>query len=76
MKDEPDRIAETIPSHIEFWQACRLSKYMGGPFADRTGGMITFEASGLSEATELASRDPFVVHGLIEQKWTKEWMLE
>ena len=76
MRNEPGRIREIVPSHIEFWQTCRPSKYLGGPFADRTGGMITFEASGLAEATELAERDPFVMHDLIEQKWIKEWMPE
>jgi uncharacterized protein YciI len=46
---------------------------VGGPFADRTGGLISFEASSLPEATALIEQDPFVREDLIEQRWLKEW---
>jgi len=74
MKDEPDRIREVVPSHIAYWKNSELGKYIGGPFADRTGGSISFEAPGLDEATAIIEKDPFVVHGLLAEKWVKEWM--
>ena len=44
MKDEPDRIRATVPRHVAHWQQLRLPGYLGGPFEDRTGGLITFQA--------------------------------
>lgn len=76
MKNKPDRIRETVPSHINYWKTNKLEKYLGGPFADRTGGLISFEAASLDKATELIEKDPFITHDLIETKWIKEWMPE
>jgi len=49
---------------------------MGGPFGDRTGGLISFVAPSLQEAMEITLQEPFILEGLIEQKWIKEWVLE
>jgi uncharacterized protein len=76
MKNEPDKIKSTVPSHIEYWEKCDLKGYQGGPFADRTGGLITFEAEDIEEAQSIASNDPFIVNDLIEEKWIKEWIVE
>lgn len=76
MKNEPDRIREIVPSHINYWKTSKLEKYLGGPFADRTGGLISFESSSLDKATEVVKKDPFFAHDLIETKWIKEWMPE
>jgi uncharacterized protein YciI len=43
------------------------------PFADRSGGLITFEASSLSEAGQLVADDPFVQEDLLERRWVMEW---
>jgi uncharacterized protein YciI len=40
------------------------------------GGLITFSASSLEEASEIIQRDPFVREGLIDQNWIKEWLAE
>ncbi len=74
MKNEPDRIRETVPSHVEYWSNAAPERYKGGPFADRTGGLIHFDSGTLEEATEIIERDPFLIHDLIERKWIKEWM--
>ncbi len=76
MKRMPDRIREVVPLHIDYWKTRRLQGYRGGPFADRTGGLITFEAASLESATKLVDDDPFVVHDLLETKWVKEWSAE
>ncbi len=76
MKNEPDRIQEIVLSHINYWKTSKLESYLGGPFADRTGGLISFESSSLEKTTEIVEKDPFVSHDLIETKWIKEWMPE
>jgi len=76
MRNRPDRIREIVPSHIDYWKTSRLEKYLGGPFADRTGGLISFETTSLDKAPEIVEKDPFVTHDLIDMKWIKEWMPE
>jgi uncharacterized protein YciI len=49
---------------------------MGGPFGDRTGGLISFVAPSLQEATEIILQDPFILEDLIAEKWIKEWIRE
>ena len=72
-RSAPDRIGPAVPAHVQYWHSANLSEYRGGPFADRTGGLITFEAPDLATATEIIDRDPFVLADLIEQRWIKEW---
>lgn len=75
-RNEPDKVRQVVPAHVQYWQAANLNGYIGGPFGDRTGGLISFLASNLEEATNIVQQDPFVLEGLIEQKWIKEWLLE
>lgn len=75
-RNEPEKIKQIVPAHVQYWKAANLKGYMGGPFADRTGGLIAFVASSMEEATEIIQRDPFVVEDLIDHKWIKEWILE
>jgi hypothetical protein len=53
-----------------------LANYLGGPFADRSGGLITFDSASPAEAERLVANDPFPQRGLIEQSWLKEWKLD
>ncbi|MBI5874156.1 MAG: hypothetical protein HZB36_08510 [Candidatus Omnitrophica bacterium] len=76
MKKEPDKIREIVSAHIAYWKNNNYRDYMGGPFADRSGGLITFEANDIEEATKIINKDPFIINGLIETKWIKEWMSE
>ncbi|MCP4113534.1 MAG: hypothetical protein GY749_49755 [Desulfobacteraceae bacterium] len=76
MKNEPDKIREIVPSHIDYWKSNNLDNYMGGPFADGTGGLISFEAASLDQATEIIEKDPFIINEVIEKKWIKEWIPE
>ncbi len=48
----------------------------GGPFTDRSGGLITFIAKDLKEAEGIVSRDPFVQKKVLEKYWVKEWLVE
>lgn len=76
MKEAPDRVREVAPQHAAYWRDLGLSAYLGGPFADRSGGLITFEAESSADAEALVAGDPFVGEGLLEHYWVKEWMLE
>ena len=76
MKNQPDRIRLVVPSHVEYWRNSGAAGYSGGPFADRSGGLITFEASGLEEAAELTKGDPFILEDLLADRWVKEWIVE
>jgi uncharacterized protein YciI len=76
MKNDPKKIREVIPSHITYWVTLSLEDYAGGPFADRSGGLISFLSDSLEEATRAILDDPFIKNGLIAEKWIKEWMVE
>lgn len=76
MKKEPEKIKASVPLHVEYWHKLKLNKYIGGPFSDRTGGLITFESESVEDATRLVMDDPFVIQDLLESKWIKEWVVE
>ncbi|HZD23023.1 MAG TPA: YciI family protein [Acidimicrobiia bacterium] len=41
-----------------------MDHYLGGPFADRSGGLIAFDAASSAEAERLVEDDPFPQRGL------------
>ena len=73
MKGEPERVRTVAPRHAAYWEALGLGGYLGGPFGDRSGGLITFEAEHHRRARELVDRGPFVREALLESSWLKEW---
>jgi hypothetical protein len=60
MKDEPDRVRAAAPAHAAYWRRLAVPGYLGGPFADRSGGLITFEVDSRERAEQLVSDDPSV----------------
>lgn len=76
MKHEPDVIRTVAPAHAAYWRERGLPAYVGGPFADRSGGLITFDASTAEEAERIVAADPFVTGGLLEDSIVKEWTPE
>lgn len=76
MKRLPDRIRDLVPEHVEYWTSRHLGGYSGGPFADRSGGLILFDAKTVEDAIAIADADPFVTNGVIETRWVKEWLRE
>ena len=76
MKQEPDKIQSVVPLHVEYWKRGNLLGYRGGPFVDKSGGLITFKAESMAEATNIVRADPFVSADLLEEKWIKEWLVE
>lgn len=59
MRDERDRVRAVAPDHAAYWRDLRVPGYVGGPLADRSGGLITFEAESMQVADELVANDPF-----------------
>jgi uncharacterized protein YciI len=76
MRKTSDAIRQLASAHIQYWQSRDLPDYMGGSFADRSGGLITFTATSLDDAQQIIMDDPFVHEQLIEQSWIKEWLIE
>ena len=76
MRDRPDRIRDVAPQHALYWRGLELPGYQGGPFADRSGGLISFQTESLSDAEQLAASDPFVTEDLLSERWVKEWQVE
>jgi len=74
--DTPDAIHQVVPAHVQYWKSRILPQYVGGPFADRTGGLITFAAPTLDDAQRIIRDDPFLLENLIEHEWIKEWLIE
>jgi hypothetical protein len=76
MRDAEDRIRAAAPEHATYWRELGLEDYLGGPFADRSGGLITFEVGSIDEAERRVAEDPFVRGDLLERRWLKEWLLD
>lgn len=76
MTDEPDRVRAVAPQHAGYWRNAAPGGYLGGPFADRSGGLITFETESRAEAERMVSEDPFLRQGLVSRHWLKEWALD
>ena len=75
-RNEPEKIRQVIPSHVQYWKTADLKEYVGGPFGDRTGGLISFSTLNIEEAMKIILQDPFVLENLIAEKWIKEWIIE
>lgn len=76
MKDEPGRVRAVAPEHAAYWHGLAATGYLGGPFADRSGGLITFEAESSEKAERLVADDPFIRQGLVESRWLKQWIID
>jgi len=76
MKPDSDRVRSVAPKHAAYWKDLRLPGYQGGPFADRSGGLITFEAGSIEQAERIVASDPFVREALIETSVVKQWVPE
>jgi uncharacterized protein YciI len=72
MRREADRIRRVAPRHAAYWNALRLARYEG-PFADRSGGLITFETDSVEAAERLVAADPFVRDRLLDTSLLKQW---
>jgi len=58
MKEDPGWVQDVAPQHAAYWRELGLPGYAGGPFEDRSGGLILFDAPAEKQASELISDDP------------------
>jgi uncharacterized protein YciI len=72
MTGATDQVRAAAPKHAGYWRQLGLPDYLGGPFADRSGGLITFSAGSAADADQLVAEDPFVRERLLEHFWVKE----
>ena len=73
MGTDEEGIRESVPAHIAHWRLLGLDDYTGGPFDDRSGGLITFRSDEGRQAEQAVATDPFVELGLLEEYWLKRW---
>ena len=73
---DDDRVRTVAPEHAAYWRTLELPGYEGGPFADRSGGLITFEADSVEAAESVIAADPFVREELLADSVVKHWMPE
>ncbi len=71
---DTDNVKKIIKKHIEYWKDKKPENYKGGPFSDRSGGMISFTAENFEAAEKLALGDPFVIEKVVKTRWIKEWL--
>ena len=76
MMDQPDKVGLTVPEHIDYWNKLQLEDYLGCPFQDRTGGLISFCTRDLESAETIVENDPFIREELLERYWLKIWLIE
>lgn len=76
MREQQDRVGQVAPEHVRYWHDLELPGYLGGPFSDRSGGSISFEAENRLEAERLVAGDPFVAADLLTESWLKQWQVE
>ena len=74
--NEREHSRDIIEGHIEYWKDRKPENYQGGPFADQSGGMISFTADNFEMAKNLAQGDPFVRGDVVKESWLKEWIRE
>lgn len=76
MREDAERIRKVGPEHAAYWRTLDLPGYLGGPFDDRSGGVISFETNSITRAERLIADDPFVVEDLLESSSIKRWLAD
>ena len=72
MKNEVPRVREVAPHHALYWRETGSAE-RGGPFSDRSGGLIIFAAAEERDARRMVADDPFQREALLEQWWLTAW---
>jgi uncharacterized protein YciI len=76
LKHNYDKINQTVPQHTKYWESSGLEDLMGGVFADKTGGIVSFRAENLDQISDIILNDPLNKQNLVENRLIKEWMID
>jgi hypothetical protein len=68
---EPDRVRNVCTATRRLLARPRLAQLRGRSFADRSGGLITFEIDSVEAAQQLVTNDPFYREDLPASHWLK-----
>ena len=71
MKNDSSKIPAVAPLHHRYWVGQGLERYAGGPFADMSGGLITFETESVEQARRIVEQDPFILEDVLDRYWSK-----
>ena len=74
LTDEIEVVKRSLGLHIKYWKGLDLAYYKNGPFADKSGGLITFSAVDKKEAEDIVSKDPLLIEKAVADYWIKEWV--
>ena len=71
--DAGDKLAALMPAHRARWEVCREQGTLLaiGPFTDRSGALGVFTTR--AAALEYAEGDPFVLQGVVQKWYIREW---
>jgi uncharacterized protein YciI len=72
MRDEAARVREVAPQHAQYWSETGSAE-RGGPFSDRSGGLIIFDAADEDAAERMVAADAFQREALLEEWWLNAW---
>ena len=71
-----DRVLAVAPAQAAYRNGMGLGDFLGGPFGDRSGGLITFEVASVAEAERLVTRDSFVQEHLLKHRSLEQWLID
>jgi len=74
MKPGIANMKSVVEDHKNYWHGVNISAYEGGPFLDKTGGLIRFQAESYDQAMGIINKDPFVINDCLDKKWVKQWL--
>jgi len=75
---DKSRLAAVRPAHWDYDQTLKKAGKLAlaGPFADDTGGIFVYSASGREEAMSYLKQDPFALEGVLADCELLEWLIE
>jgi hypothetical protein len=72
MRDRPDQVNPAAPARATYCRELAPPGYLGGPFADRSGGLITVDVDSWKTAEQLVGNDSLHHTDLLDGRWLKE----
>ncbi|MGI8308976.1 YciI family protein [Saccharopolyspora hattusasensis] len=75
--EDEERRLEVRPAHREYCRelADRGVLLAGGPFADKLGAQLIYEAADADEVQKVLDADPYTEAGVIAKTTVREWNL-